>query len=633
MKRRYNIFEEGGDPQQQQQQAMPQEQGGGQMEQLAQAVQQMMEQGAQPAQVAAELLGQQVPPEAIMQVFVQMGMPQEEAQGSIQEAMQGSQQQAQGPGEEMMEGQASNPQEEMMECQGQPSPEEMAMMEQQQQGPTDEQLQMAFGGPAPLNESSDSYIEDRLGNFINAVKKNTFMATAKQDIFGGDETKMKYGGDLPKADLAGDLEAFRTLQEKYKDNPEFQKLMGNNTNKTDVDNKGNNASNAVYYVQQPQAYNPRPLSRMFNSNMRQPGSWNISGLPQGFDPSSFLKGQPGGTTEDGRQWGVQNYESLKGGLFGRKNVGAKFNIAWGNELTNPSAQQTSDGNQNFESDNQDLSLKQKIGNQLTRVPGLRSVGANMYSDNNVIPEVNDKVDSLPLRSPGFIENPGLDQARELTNPVFNDVDKTLEPVTITARRKEFGGGITSEALHQAAQTIMMAYGGSLPKAFNGADVDSLPMRKFNEVDNPGLDAQRTLAGPTDLNAFDNASGSAEIEARFQKGRINPQWANAAADLGLQTMNGISNFAAQMQAFDPERDRAVKSSANARAGELENQGYDQFGNFMGGTDIGGQNLNPTGSSFNRNTPIYSYGGSTYNLDEAEELTPEEIAILREQGLNL
>ena len=44
-----------------------------QMQQLMQAVQQMIQQGAQPTDVAAELLGQQVPPEVIMQVFVQMG--------------------------------------------------------------------------------------------------------------------------------------------------------------------------------------------------------------------------------------------------------------------------------------------------------------------------------------------------------------------------------------------------------------------------------------------------------------------------------------------------------------------------------------------------------------------------------
>ena len=89
-----------------------------QMQQVMQVVQQMVEQGMQPVEIAAQLL-QQVPPEAIMQVFVQMGIPQEEAQASIQEAMQQGQQaqQPQGPGEEQMEGAASNPAEEATEMQ------------------------------------------------------------------------------------------------------------------------------------------------------------------------------------------------------------------------------------------------------------------------------------------------------------------------------------------------------------------------------------------------------------------------------------------------------------------------------------------------------------------------------------
>ena len=106
-----------------------------QMQQLMQAVQQMIQQGAQPTDVAAELLGQQVPPEVIMQVFVQMGLPEQDAQMAIEQAMQGGQQQ-QSPGEEQMEGAASNPQEEAEEQQGAP------MMPPGMEG----QAPMAFGG-------------------------------------------------------------------------------------------------------------------------------------------------------------------------------------------------------------------------------------------------------------------------------------------------------------------------------------------------------------------------------------------------------------------------------------------------------------------------------------------------------
>ena len=100
----------------QMQQGQPQEGGQDQqMQQVMQVVQQALQQGAQPSELAAQLLQNQVPPELIMQVFVQLGMPQEEAQRNIEQAMQGGGQQPQGQGEEMMEGQASNLQEEQIE--------------------------------------------------------------------------------------------------------------------------------------------------------------------------------------------------------------------------------------------------------------------------------------------------------------------------------------------------------------------------------------------------------------------------------------------------------------------------------------------------------------------------------------
>jgi hypothetical protein len=112
-----------------------------QMQQIMQLVQQMMQQGAQPADAAAELLAKQVPPEMIMQVFVQMGMPEQDAQAAIEQAMQGGQQ-PQNPGEEQMEGQASNPQEEMAE-QGAPAPDQGG-----QPSPAEE-IQMKYGGRMP----------------------------------------------------------------------------------------------------------------------------------------------------------------------------------------------------------------------------------------------------------------------------------------------------------------------------------------------------------------------------------------------------------------------------------------------------------------------------------------------------
>lgn len=126
----------------QMQQGAPQQGGQDpQIQQIMQLVQQMMQQGVQPVEAAAELLSKQVPPEIVMQVFVQMGMPEQDAQAAIEQAMQGGQQ-PQNSGEEQMEGQASNPQEEMAE-QGAPAPDQGG-----QPSPAEE-IQMKYGGRMP----------------------------------------------------------------------------------------------------------------------------------------------------------------------------------------------------------------------------------------------------------------------------------------------------------------------------------------------------------------------------------------------------------------------------------------------------------------------------------------------------
>ena len=73
--------------------AKAQEGGVDQMQQVMQQVEQALQQGAQPEEVAAQLMQNQMPPEAIMQIFMQIGIPQEEAAGIIQSVMQGAQEQ------------------------------------------------------------------------------------------------------------------------------------------------------------------------------------------------------------------------------------------------------------------------------------------------------------------------------------------------------------------------------------------------------------------------------------------------------------------------------------------------------------------------------------------------------------
>lgn len=88
------------------------------MQQLMAYIQQAFQAGASPEELAADLVEKGIPPEGVMQIFVQMGMPQEQAMAAVQAGMQGGGgMQQQGPQEEMMEGpMGQNPEEESMEA-------------------------------------------------------------------------------------------------------------------------------------------------------------------------------------------------------------------------------------------------------------------------------------------------------------------------------------------------------------------------------------------------------------------------------------------------------------------------------------------------------------------------------------
>jgi hypothetical protein len=136
--------------QQAQQQQQPQQSGQDQqMMQIMQQVAEALQQGAEPEELTVELLQGQVPPEAIMQIFAQLGMPQEQ----VQQLVMGVIQQMQG-------GQEQDPRQQQM------SEEEMMAMQQQdprqmQQAPMaaygmsmggydmpfyDDPYEMAYGG-------------------------------------------------------------------------------------------------------------------------------------------------------------------------------------------------------------------------------------------------------------------------------------------------------------------------------------------------------------------------------------------------------------------------------------------------------------------------------------------------------
>jgi hypothetical protein len=108
------------------------EQQGG-MEEIVQEVSSALQRGADPSQVVMSLLENNIPPDAIVQIFAQLGASPEEASGLVQQVMS----QGQGGQEQMM-------------AEQQPMSEEEAMMMQQQQmqqqAPPMAQYGMSMGG-------------------------------------------------------------------------------------------------------------------------------------------------------------------------------------------------------------------------------------------------------------------------------------------------------------------------------------------------------------------------------------------------------------------------------------------------------------------------------------------------------
>ena len=106
-----------------------QEEGGDDMSAVVQEIASALQQGTDPKEIVAALLQNQLPPETIVQIFMQLGASQEEAVQLIQESIQ----ELQGGGQEEMRQQPM-------------SEEEAMMMQQQQQAPPMAEYGMSMGG-------------------------------------------------------------------------------------------------------------------------------------------------------------------------------------------------------------------------------------------------------------------------------------------------------------------------------------------------------------------------------------------------------------------------------------------------------------------------------------------------------
>jgi ribosomal protein S16 len=165
------------------------------MQQVMMMVQQMMEQGAAPEDVVMELLNNQVPPDVIVQVFVQMGIPQEQAVQIIQGVM--SQEQGmpeQGMDPSMMQGQGMTP--DMMPAMD-PG---MAMMQMGGASSDDSLIEEILNA---LNQGANP--EEVIGFLVEqGMPEQEAMQTVMQLVQSSNsqtQPTMYKGGELPKAQV------------------------------------------------------------------------------------------------------------------------------------------------------------------------------------------------------------------------------------------------------------------------------------------------------------------------------------------------------------------------------------------------------------------------------------------------
>lgn len=176
--------------QQAQQQQQPQQGGQDQqMMQIMQQVEQALQQGAEPEELAVELLQNQIAPEEVAQIFVELGMPQDQVQQlvmSVVQQMQGRQQQDPRQQQQMSE-------EEMMAMQQQ-DPSQMQQAPMAAYGMSmggydmpfyDDSYEMAYGGMPKYVTGGPGDTDPR------KIKKSEYDSDKYKDYTEKDKVKTK----------------------------------------------------------------------------------------------------------------------------------------------------------------------------------------------------------------------------------------------------------------------------------------------------------------------------------------------------------------------------------------------------------------------------------------------------------
>jgi hypothetical protein len=166
---------------------MEQEQGDGGMMEIVQEVGAALQQGADPEEVVMSLIQNQLPPETIVEIFIELGVPEEEAVGIVQQVMQ----QMQGGQEQMM---AQQPQE---------------------QGPPMAMYGMSMGGyDMPFydeQEYEEELPEADYGMPMGTGMSQNYQGRTKPLIKAGD------GWIIKRSDYQTDAEYERAINNAYKE--------------------------------------------------------------------------------------------------------------------------------------------------------------------------------------------------------------------------------------------------------------------------------------------------------------------------------------------------------------------------------------------------------------------------------
>lgn len=606
------------------------------MQQLAQSVQGMVDQGMQPDQIASQLL-QQLPPEQVMEVFVQLGLPEDQAQSAIQTAMQGqgAESAPQGTPPEMTPG----------------SPEQMAYG-----GQMKKLMCRSFGGnTAPPNVSSEDFAGDRMAYFVNSIKKNTLMAALNDSNPLG-------ASMLPKAELGLDvaLKDLSVTKDQYNNdaaikakvdaylqqiNPNGVTPPVTNTPSYDANTtyKWDPAQNKMVPVTQswnyqpgnqgvyPVSYNPfgysapgvAPVFRIFgNSGMGQGPRIKGNNLPTGLDAYAFMQQAfsqgPAGKVND-LDYRITGVEDIKGGLFGRKKVGTRYHIDWG-AGTQPGS------NPNHLRDLLDLdAANQEVENERIRLQNQITMQTPVQLNMDGNPE------------PTFTPNLPSSTSVGLQPVNFPKSDVMFDPVIPFAAGEEPNvyqpnAGLTPEQIAQKkAQRMLPSKQSTGPQVYqsggksyvnvNGEPIEVAPndpfMNQIQFLQSRGVIPFKALGGESDpLNYRPDGS---MIDVRDPR-KVNINW-DAVGDTYMNTGARWTNFMDKVRGYDAERNNALYSTMNRQPKTFDqmDQGlYAPDGQFIP-NQMGSPVLNFTDTYVSPNPQVFEMGGQ-YDLsdDELSEL---------------